>query len=179
MDRDRDKVTNIVIREMQAGDIESLSKTFSFPWSSAEATRDKWMQYYQEHQERIRTVYLLIGQQGVLGYASLLRQSHYPDFRNNGIPEINDVWISVEHRGNGFGKRLVQHLEKMARLERYKQVGIGVGLYKDYGRAQKLYTHLGYAPDGLGVTYKGQTVVPGNSYPIDDDLILWLTKALF
>ncbi len=58
------------------------------------------------------------------------------------------MWISAEHRGKGFGKKLVLYLEKMAQQENHKQIGIGVGLYKDYGRAQKLYVHLGYVPDG-------------------------------
>jgi len=67
-------------------------------------------------------------------------------------PEIHDVWVSEKHRGNGIGKRLVQYLEGLAQQENHKQIGIGVGLYKDYGRAQRLYVHLGYVPDGHGVT---------------------------
>ena len=66
----------------------------------------------------------------------------------------------------------------MAQQENHKQIGIGVGLYKDYGRAQNLYVHLGYVPDGQGVTYKYLPIVPGESYPIDDDLIIWLKKDL-
>jgi hypothetical protein len=31
---------------------------------------------------------------------------------------------------------------------------------------------------GYGITYKGQSTVPGHSYPLDDDLILWLMKTL-
>ncbi len=169
---------DITIRVMQAEDINTLIKIFCFPWNSVEATRDKWVQYYKEHQEQIRTVYLLEKHGHILGYASLLRQSHYPDFKDNGIPEINDVWISAEYRGNGLGKSLVRHLEKMAHQENHRQIGIGVGLYKDYGRAQKLYIHLGYVPDGRGVTYKSQPVVPGDSYPVDDDLLIWLKKDL-
>lgn len=169
---------DITIRVMQHEDINTLIKIFCFPWSSIEATRDKWVQYYKEHQEQIRTVYLLEKQGDILGYASLLRQSNYPDFKDNGIPEINDVWISAEYRGNGLGKSLVRYLEKMAHQENHRQIGIGVGLYKNYGRAQKLYIHLGYVPDGMGVTYKSQPVVPGDSYPVDDDLLIWLKKDL-
>ena len=51
-----------------------------------------------------------------------------------------------------------------------------MGLYKDYGPAQKLYSKLGYSPDGNGITYKGQPAIAGQSYVLDDDLILWLTK---
>jgi hypothetical protein len=32
--------------------------------------------------------------------------------------------------------------------------------------------------DGNGITYKGQPTVPGQTYPLDDDLIFWLVKAL-
>lgn len=167
-----------IIREMQKKDVHCLIETFCFPWSSVEATTIKWEQYYKEHQEQIRVVYLIEKQMQIIGYASLLKDSNYPDFTNNGIPEINDVWISAEHREKGFGKKLVLYLEKMAQQENYKQIGIGVGLYKDYGRAQKLYVHLGYVPDGQGVTYKYLPVVPGESYPIDDDLIIWLKKDL-
>ena len=41
-----------------------------------------------------------------------------------------------------------------------------------------LYVHLEYVPDGHGITYKYQPVVPGDSYPVDDDLVIWLKKDL-
>lgn len=169
---------HITIREMHERDIDMLVKTFCFPWSSIEETRDKWVEYYKEQQQHMRTVYLLEEQGAILGYASLLRQSHYPQFKESGIPEINDVWVSEDHRGNGFGSRLIQHVEKMALEQGFKKIGLGVGLYKDYGIAQKLYIHLGYIPDGMGVTYKSQLVVPGDSHPVDDDLLIWLKKDL-
>lgn len=168
----------ITIRVIQDKDIDTLIKIFCFPWSSIESTREKWGQYNTEHQAQIRTVYLLEKQGHILGYASLLRQSHYPDFKKNSIPEIHDVWIAAEHRGRGLGKSLIRHLERMALQENHREIGIGVGLYKDYGRAQKLYIQLGYIPDSMGVTYKGQSVVPGDSYPVDDDLLIWLKKDL-
>jgi len=37
---------------------------------------------------------------------------------------------------------------------------------------------MGYQPDGNGITYKGAWVVPGEQYPVDDDLLFWLTKTL-
>ncbi len=53
-----------------------------------------------------------------------------------------------------------------------------MGLYRDYGPAQQLYFQLGYLPEGNGITYKGQPTTPGQSYPLDDHLILWLVKVL-
>ena len=35
-----------------------------------------------------------------------------------------------------------------------------------------------YIPDGKGVTYNYEPTIPGNSYALDDDLVLWFTKAL-
>lgn len=60
----------------------------------------------------------------------------------------------------------------------YKKIGLAVGLYADYGPAQKLYFKLGYIPDGFGITYEYAQVIPGQSYCVDDSLLLWLTKSL-
>jgi ribosomal protein S18 acetylase RimI-like enzyme len=170
-----DKLT---LRTLQKEDLTGIVRTFTFPWSSVQATEEKWRRYYAEQQSNKRTVCLAKFGDEFVGYGSLLRHSEYLGFKKMGIPEIHDVWISEEYRGKGFGKKLVQQLEAMALKENHKQVGIGVGLYKDYGSAQKLYIQLGYIPDGNGVTYKYQPVIPGNSYPVDDDLILWFKKDL-
>ena len=160
------------------GDISRLVETFNFPWTSLEATQEKWKKYYAEQNANIRIVCIAKMQDEFVGYGSLLNISEYSNFKDEGTPEIHDVWVSEKHRGNGIGKRLVQYLEGLAQQENSKQIGIGVGLYKDYGRAQRLYVHLGYVPDGYGVTYKYQPIVPGDPYPIDDDLVIWLKKDL-
>lgn len=43
---------------------------------------------------------------------------------------------------------------------------------------QRLYVKRGYIPDGKGVTYNDVEIIPGQSYPVDDKMILWLTKYL-
>lgn len=101
-----------------------------------------------------------------------------PFFAQKSIPEINAIWIDADHRKKGLGTALIKWLEKLASQEGYQRIGIGVGLYKDYGPAQKLYFELGYSPEGNGITYKGESTIPGQSYPLDDDLILWLAKEL-
>lgn len=169
---------NGIIRPMEQGDIQALINNFCFPWSSIQATTEKWTRYFEEHQKPIRTVYVVENGSEIIGYASLVHISECPSFRQNGIPEINDVWIAQKWRKQGFGKRLIQHLEQSARLENYEKIGLGVGLYADYGAAQKLYIQLGYMPDGCGITYNYQTTIPGVSYPLDDALILWMTKHI-
>lgn len=175
---DQGQPKDAIIRMMEKNDIDALVNQFCFPWSTKQATTEKWVRYWREHQEKIRTVYLLENKKQLIGYASLLHISEYPNFKSAEIPEINDVWIAEGWRNQGFGKMLIRYLEDSAHKMNYKHIGIGVGLYADYGAAQKLYVHLGYSPDGCGVTYKYQPTIPGESYPLDDELILWFKKYL-
>lgn len=163
---------------LQQEDITPITTIFSFPWTTSEATREKWDRYLSEQQSNIRKVCLAKIGNEIIGYGSLLKKSEYPSFQKLAIPEIHDVWISEKYRGNGYGRTLIEFLESIARNEKHKEVGIGVGLYKDYGFAQKLYVRMGYIPDGNGITYKYQTVTPGITYPVDDDLIIWFKKEL-
>lgn len=151
-------------------------RDYSFPWSTPKEITERWQKYYDEQQNSIRTVAVLVKENQILGYGSLLLQSEYPHFAN--IPEICDVWIHDEHRRRGLGKKLITWLEQLAQKQGYSEIGIGVGLYADYGPAQQLYFHLGFVPDGHGITYKCQPTKPGASYPLDDDLILWLKKPI-
>jgi hypothetical protein len=67
-------------------------------------------------------------------------------------------------------------------IGKFCQIATGVGLYAGadcgYGPAQRLYIKRGYIPDGKGVTYNYEPTIPGNSHPLDDDLVLWFTKKL-
>jgi GNAT superfamily N-acetyltransferase len=166
----------LVIRPLQFHDLDPLITVYSFPWSTPQATKEKWKAYYQEQQENKRIVGILERDKKLLGYGSLLFQSKYPLFDK--IPEINDVWIHQAYRQQRLGTLLIKWLEELARHKGYKEVGIGVGLYADYGPAQRLYFQLGYRPDGKGLTYQYQTPTPGQAYPLDDELILWLKKTL-
>jgi hypothetical protein len=51
-----------------------------------------------------------------------------------------------------------------------------VGVYSDYGPAQRMYAKRGYIPDGMGLFHKGQPVKPGRDVFVDDDLVLYLVK---
>lgn len=60
-------------------------------------------------------------------------------------------------------------------------IGLGIGLSALYDGgygAQMLYAKQEYVPDGKGITYNYQSVIPGEKYSVDDNLILWLTKEL-
>ncbi len=57
-------------------------------------------------------------------------------------------------------------------------MGIGFGLYADYGAAQRLYVQMGYVPDGHGLTWNNEPARAGDMVRVDDDLVLWLRKPL-
>lgn len=169
---------NVLIRPLKEGDIVKIVNSFSFPWSTPEKTQELWNTYFQEQRAGIRTVAIIEKNHEVLGYGSLLRKPECPFFAAKNIPEVNAIWIDENHRRQGLGKALINWIENLASREGYKQIGIGVGLYSDYGPAQQLYFHLGYIPEGNGITYKCLPTIPGQSYPLDDDLLLWLVKRI-
>jgi GNAT superfamily N-acetyltransferase len=111
------------------------------------------------------------------GHVKVVWAPNYPYFRDNGIPEIQDLAVLPIYRRQGVASQLVDACETIMR-ERSKVAGIGVGLYADYGPAQRMYVQRGYVPDGKGVTYHDIYVVPGESFPIDDDLVLFFVKQL-
>jgi GNAT superfamily N-acetyltransferase len=169
---------DIKIRALDQTDIAKIISRYCFPWSTPEKTKSLWDTYYQEHKDRMRTVAVIESEDEILGYGSLLRKPESQFFCVSGIPEINAIWIDENHRRQGLGTALIHWLENLASREGYNQIGIGVGLYRDYGPAQQLYVQLGYIPDGNGITYKGQPTVAGEPYPLDDDLVLWFVKEL-
>ena len=57
-------------------------------------------------------------------------------------------------------------------------VTLGVGLYTDYGAAQRMYIKRGYIPDGSGVWYRNENCPPYAEIRNDDDLVLYLSKKL-
>lgn len=111
------------------------------------------------------------------GCCHLLFNSAYPYFQENNIPEINDLNVFPAFRGKKIATALLEEIEATAsRTSRF--IGLGVGLYKDYGHAQRMYTSRGYILDGNGMTYRNEQVEPGKSVMVDDDLLLYLIKEL-
>ncbi len=138
-------------------------------------------EYHQEQQQFERVVWVAYLQDQIAGYVTLKWVSHYEPFAHKGIPEIMDLNVLPAFRKHGIGSGLITAAEEKASSQ-HEYIGIGVGLYGGldggYGQAQRLYVNRGYLPDGLGVTYNYKPAVPGQSYPLDDDLILWFTKRL-
>lgn len=112
------------------------------------------------------------------GYCLLNWEPKYNLYRKLDIPEIQDLNILPAFRRRGLATALIEHCENKAREKGKTQIGISYGLDASYGPAQRLYTKLGYVPDGCGVTYDRAPVRFGNIHPIDDDLCLMMVKEL-
>jgi GNAT superfamily N-acetyltransferase len=111
------------------------------------------------------------------GHVKLVWHADYPTFREQDMPEIQDLNVLPRHRKKGVGTTLIAHCEALA-SQRTDTIGIGVGLHPGYNNAQRLYTKLGYILDGHGVHYNNFPVKMGASYRFGDDLIIYFTKML-
>jgi GNAT superfamily N-acetyltransferase len=164
------------IRELAAADISRIvASDGGAAWNGG---FKKWTQRLAEHEAEQRIVLLAVDNDAFVGYGSLLWSSSYAPFRDERIPEIQDLVVSEPWRNRGIATSLIRALEDRARARGHKQIGLGVGLYADYGPAQRLYMKLGYRLDGRGVTYNCALVSGGATVRLDDDLILWMVKAL-
>ncbi|MCX7114437.1 MAG: GNAT family N-acetyltransferase [Gammaproteobacteria bacterium] len=163
----------VLIRSLIHEDIPLIINQFSaHNWPKPASTFEK---YHTEQQANERDIWLAFYEAQFAGYVTLTWQSLYPPFKDHHVPEIMDLNVLPPYRNKGIGSLLIDTAEHQAFM-RSKTVGIGVGLYAGYGSAQKLYIAKGYQPDGLGVTYNYQSVTPGKSVCLDDDLVLWFTK---
>ncbi|MDO3410540.1 GNAT family N-acetyltransferase [Saccharibacillus sp. CPCC 101409] len=168
---------SITIRRLSCPkDAELLDRTFAdiYPWHTP---GDYYERCLEENRQGSR-ITLIASYDGVLaGGGHLLLRSEYPHFREAGIPEINDLNVFPKFRQKGIAARLLDELERSA-AGHSSIVGLGVGLYADYGSAQRIYTGRGYVLDGRGLQYRNQPVPSGQTVTVDDDLLLYLVKKL-
>ncbi len=122
---------------------------------------------------------LLVAQSGseYVGHGLVRWVSGYEPFSSANIPEIQDLNVLPNFRKQGVGTQLLDDAEATI-ATRSSIAGIGVGLYADYGPAQRLYVGRGYIPDGRGVSYDNTPIITGERYPVDDSLVLYFTKRL-
>jgi len=101
----------------------------------------------------------------------------YGPFANKNIPTVCDFNVLIKFRGQGVGSALMDAVENLAR-QMSTVICLGVGLYTNYGAAQRMYVKRGYIPDGSGVWYKNKNLPPYEQCCNDDDLILYMSKQL-
>lgn len=125
-----------------------------------------------------RSIFIALIDGTPVGAVHLIYKSQYPGFYEDNIPEINDLAVVGPFRRMGIGTKLVQTCEAAARAKGYSSKGLGVGLYRDYGNAQRPYHQMGYIPDGKGLMYNNSPVPPGTQVYVDDDLLIYLVKKI-
>jgi ribosomal protein S18 acetylase RimI-like enzyme len=124
-----------------------------------------------------RKIELLVAYAGevIAGFVFIKWRADYPPFAEKSIPEIRDLRVLKEFRRRSIATALLDEAEKRI-FQRSPVVGIGVGLYADYGAGQRLYIKRGYVPDGRGLMYNNQPAKPGREVLVDDNLCLYFTK---
>ncbi len=168
--------TNLTIKNLSSDDILTIVDAFAKSnWTEKPASL--FEKYLEEQDREERVVWVAYSGNKFTGYVTLKWQSLYQPFLQKSIPEIVDLNVLPEFRKRGIASSLLDKCEAMAATQS-TAVGIGVGLYPDYGSAQKLYVKRGFVPDGKGATYHYDSVTPGEKYVLDDDLIIWFTKKL-
>ncbi|MEV5961610.1 GNAT family N-acetyltransferase [Kribbella sp. NPDC051952] len=163
----------VAIRALREGDPEVISEAFTaIGWDKPVRQYEK---YLAEQVAGVRDVLVASVDGEFAGYVTVYWVSPYEPF--NGIPEISDFNVLPKFRRRGIGNGLMDAAEARV-AERSEVVGIGVGLYADYGTAQRMYVRRGYVPDGRGLIYDGKQVPPGEMVRNDDSATLMFTKAL-
>jgi GNAT superfamily N-acetyltransferase len=170
---------SVQISLLSASDIPALVDAFQkADWPKSPLV---FKAYEQEQQRGDRLIWIARIGKEIAGYVTLKWQSPYEPFAMAGIPEIMDLNVLPKFQKAGIGSTLLEVAENEAGT-RNNRVGIGVGLYGGsdggYGSAQRLYVKRDYIPDAKGVTYHYKPAHPGQSYCLDDDLVLWFTKSL-
>lgn len=163
------------IRLLRAADIEEIANAFTaIGWNKPTA---QYRQYLLEQEAGDRVVLVATVDSRFAGYVTIVWASHHPPFRAEGIPEVVDFNVLPHYRRQKIGTRLMDEAERRIG-ERSAIAGIGVGLYPDYGAAQRMYVLRGYIPTGSGLWYDAHQVQYGESPCLDDSLALFFTKQL-
>jgi GNAT superfamily N-acetyltransferase len=173
--RDDDPViADLTLRAMAEPDLVTIPAAFAeLGWPGKDGQQFRRYLAEQAAGERNAIVAELGGR--FAGYINVVWTSPYPPFRADGIPEIQDFNVLPAYRRKGVGSALMDAAERLV-AARTSTVGLGVGLYADYGSAQRMYAKRGYVPDGRGIVYAGEPVPPGQAVVIDDDACLMFTR---
>ena len=171
----------VVIRSMIPADIRRLAEGFAAQgWQKPP---EQFARYLEMQEEGARKLIVAESQGRAVGYTTLIPLTQTGPFAGK-LPEIQDFNVLIACRRQGFGSRILDAVEALAKecglglAPGEIRVSIGVGLHSGYGNAQRLYVKRGYVPDGSGVWYQDKPLPEGAPCANDDELVLYLSKLL-
>jgi len=171
----------LTIRTLQTQDIAPIAQAFArLGWNKPAIQYER---YLAEQNNGQRDVLVAFVDFIFAGYVTIVWMSDYAPFRAAGIPEIVDFNVLPHYRRRHIGTQLMDEAEariaQRAQANQHPSVaGIGVGMYADYGAAQRMYVLRGYVPDARGLAYDIRPVQYGEQITVDDSLALYFTKQL-
>lgn len=168
------KDESIYIRYMNESDIDYFTDEFI---KLNRKGKEVLKQYFTEQTSGRRSVLVAVYNECPAGYITLVCNAEAGPFANKGIPEIKDFIVLPQFRCMGIGNKLMDCIETIAR-EKSEYVTLGVGMYADYGSAQRMYVKRGYIPDGSGLWHGEKHLYPYEDCINDDDLNLYFEKKL-
>ena len=173
---DHRPVDTVEIRLLEKADAVVIAEAFAaLGWPGK--TVAQYERYLADQEAGRRLIFVATLGEVFAGYVTVEWISGYRPFREQSIPEITDLNVLPPYRRRHVATALVDAAEA-AIAERSQTAGIGVGLYADYGAAHLMYLARGYRPDGRGITYQAETVAPGTTVRVDDDLVLMMSRQL-
>jgi len=140
-------------------------------------TKDKYLSRLNDANQKYCISLVAIYDHQVAGYINLYVDKKNGPYKETTIPEIIDLGVFKPYRKLGIATALIDVVEKLARTYS-KQIYLAVGLHEGYGSAQRLYVKKGYIPDGNGAYYKDSIAAQYDTYPLDDDLVIYMIKEL-
>ena len=169
-------IGNVVIRDIEMADIEALTAAEiaqGWHWASTEKTASRL-----PARDAGECVVMVCEYEGEpAGSVSLYWNAEWGAFKDMHIPEIVDFSVLMKYRRRGLGHIMMNVCEQLAATGCDK-VCLGVGLYRDYGTAQRMYVKRGYVPDGSGVWYNYQPAPEYGMVENGDGLVLYMMKEL-
>ena len=166
---------NLTIRRLTEADARTISQAFAeIGWNKPV---EQYQRYFQQQQEQHIVVLVAQRDDAFAGYLKVAWRPAYAFFKEQAIPEIQDLNVLPQYRRLGVATALMDEAETLV-ARRSSRVGIGVGLHPGYNAAQRMYVLRGYIPDGLGVTWQDSYISEGQTLVADDDLVLHFVKEL-
>ena len=108
-----------------------------------EKNKELKYRFYNELLNKNRMTFVYTKDEEYIGELSIVFNKNDEDYSIPGIRlYISRIIVKKEFRGQGYGKKLMNHIIEYAKREGYKELSLGVNL--DNYIALKLYVELGF-----------------------------------